>query len=100
MRLAHLAARAADGVLAELSLHGLLSAAASYGDRVACAACRLEPAADVCSVASDDEWIAYGLCAACRASWPDEKVTRLVERAIAAGRLVVYDDLATSEGES
>jgi hypothetical protein len=97
MMLAHLAVRHADGFLAELSMHGCIGAAASYGDRVACAACRLEPAADVCSVVSDQEWIAYGLCAACRASWPDEKVTHMVERAIASGRLQIYSD---REGES
>jgi hypothetical protein len=97
MMLAHLAVRHADGVLAELSMHGCIGAAVSYGDRVACAACRLEHATNVCSVVADEEWIAYGLCAVCRTSLPDDKVTRLVDRAIASGRLVILDDTEGAE---
>ena len=98
--LQHFALRDADGLLAELGMHGCLSAARLDGHRVACAACRIEPGIDVCSVAVDDEWIAYALCELCRAAWPGDKVTRLVDRAIASGQLTVVVDTFEEDEDS
>ncbi len=89
-QLQHYAFRDPDGPVAELTM--LAAITMPDADAIACAACRIERATEACSMADHGVWLSYGLCKACYAQWPGDAVTKLVERAITSGRLIVHDD--------